>query len=168
MTEVSMPSNTQKQIERLLYCSEDATPYCARNRQAFANIHAGIKGHHTAAVRSAEFRFWLHRYHATYHEYPTDPAVRRVMTLLCAKARASSWPFPDPERRVAWRDDPETLALGLLDADANVVEITSSAWRVIENTEFSFRGSRAIFPYLNPSTLVLRLPLPRSRGCAPS
>jgi hypothetical protein len=104
----------------------------------------------TVSLNSRSFKEWLaHRFYNVEGTTPSAQAMQDALNVLNAKAR-----FDGVEQEVHIRvaQLADIIYLDLCDAEWRVIEVTSSAWRIIEAHQcpIKFRRTRGMLPLPEP------------------
>jgi len=142
------------QTDLLLQCASAATFFTTHHGQVYASLHLGPSGHQAWPLRSALFQYWLlNRFYNEYETAPGDPSWRAALRILEARAHCYSAPPRPVHQRVAGCGHPlQTIAIDLLNAQSEVVEITAGGWNIVGDSAFSF--------HYHPGNLPLPRPVP--------
>jgi hypothetical protein len=142
-------SETQAQI--LLRLAAEIELFHTPDPEAFASVRVEDRLE-TWRVRSSNFKRWLYRQFYELARKPPQPtAVNAALEMLEARALIDG-----PERAVSVRvaGTEDAIYIDLVDRDWQVVEITSTAWRVTRAAPVRFRRERG----------MLSLPVPTKGG----
>ena len=140
------------QVDQLLQCASAATFFTSDHGQVCVTLPLGPAGRQVWPLRSALFQYWLlNRFYQEHQLVPRDPSWRAALRILEACAHSQPGPRRPVDRRVAGRGNPlETIALDLLNSQAEVVEITADGWNVTGDSDFCFHYTRGDLPLPRP------------------
>lgn len=141
---------TQAQV--LLGLAEEAELFQSPEREVWATFP--VQGHkETGLVKQSAFKSWLRRrYHdLTGGKVPGNQALQDALGMVEAKVLESA-PVKQVFLRVAAHEG--NVYIDLCNESWQVVEVTPSGWRVIDDSPVKFRRARG----------MLSLPMPKTGG----
>ena len=139
----------KSQATQLVELAASAELFHDPDHEAFARF--SVETHfEVAAVRSRHFRRWLARlFYLAVAKAPSAQAMQDAIGVLDGKAV-----FEGPERTVHVRmaEHDGKIYLDLCDESWQVVEVSTTGWRVIDESPVAFRRAKAMLPLPIPVT----------------
>lgn len=147
-------SGKPTQAEALLHSAADAVPFHAPDGTAYATVPVGdgdaANGPRaTLAIRSGDFKSWLHRRHYRATGSPVRAqAILDTVALYEARARFDGQCLPVYCR--VGEGAGGTIWLDLGSPGWEAVEITPDGWQIVERPAVKFRRSRSLLALPQP------------------
>lgn len=143
---------TPTQAQILLSLAEEAEIFQTPEHEVWATFP--VQGHkETGLVKQSAFKSWLRRrYHdLTCGKVPGNQALQDALSMLEAKARENA-PVKQVFLRVAAHEG--NVYLDMCNEPWQVIEVSPSGWRVMDDSPVKFRRARGMLP----------LPFPKRGG----
>ena len=148
-----IPAEPERPVEVLLRVAASARAFRSADGHFYARVPVGDR-HEVHGLKSAAFRDWLIDGHVAAHgELPTELTIRRVLSVLEARARAKagmSSIFIRVSRDNAVDDDSSSY-IDLGDPSGRAVKIGAQGWSVVDQTGIHFRRPEGLLPLPIPS-----------------
>ncbi|MGE3975102.1 MAG: hypothetical protein AB7F59_11315, partial [Bdellovibrionales bacterium] len=140
-------SPKKSQTERLMDLCETVELFHSTDNEQYATIK--LNNHEeTWALKSSEFKSWLRQqYYSKSGSVPSDKVFQDVLQTLEARAM-----FEGKQHRVYIRvaHHQDKIYLDLTNDSWQVVEVTSSGWKIINKSPVKFRRAKGMEPLPHP------------------